>query len=142
MFKFRNFFLFLTIFIFLFCPYFLIKAKNIEADVVFDSNQIKNQVEVENAENESVDDQKDDVSVRNISSIYLDKNTILKGYTVGAFDNYLKLSLVPGILDNDTEVLIEKISDTEMTFPWMLKKISSVVQFEFVNKKADRKSVV
>ena len=136
MFKFRNFFLFLTIFIFLFCPYFLIKAQNIEAEVVFDSNQVKNQAEMENTENESVDDQKYGINIKNVSSIYLDKNTILKGYTVGAFDNYLKLSLVPGILDNDTEVLIEKISDTEMTFPWMLKKISSVVQFEFVNKKA------
>jgi D-alanyl-D-alanine endopeptidase (penicillin-binding protein 7) len=69
-------------------------------------------------------------------NIYLDRETILKGYTVSAFDNYIKLSLVPGILDNDTDVLLEEILDDEMIFPWSLRKISSVVQFEFVNKKA------
>ncbi|PKM91125.1 hypothetical protein CVU82_03665 [Candidatus Falkowbacteria bacterium HGW-Falkowbacteria-1] len=66
--------------------------------------------------------------------IYLDKGTIMKGYTVSAFDNYFKLSLVPGILSDNTDVSIEEIGEDEMALPWNLKKISSTVQFEFVNK--------
>lgn len=68
-------------------------------------------------------------------SIYLDKATIGKGYTVTAFDDSLKLSLVPGILSDDTRVDCEEITD-EMSLPWNLEKISDIYQFEFRNKAA------
>lgn len=67
--------------------------------------------------------------------INLDKETIAKGYTVSAFEESLKLSLVPGILEESTGVLVEEIMD-EMPDPWQLKKISKVYQFEFLNKTA------
>ncbi|MBD3248158.1 hypothetical protein GF382_02615 [Candidatus Falkowbacteria bacterium] len=68
-------------------------------------------------------------------SIYLDKETIAKGYTVSPFSGNLKLSLVPGILDQDTRVDCEEITD-EMPMPWSLEKISKIYQFEFRNKSA------
>ncbi len=68
--------------------------------------------------------------------IFLDHATILKGYTVSAFSDYLKLSLVPGILSQDTNVSIEEILDQEMELPWSLKKESAILQFEFFNKSA------
>lgn len=67
--------------------------------------------------------------------INLDKATIAKGYTVSAFENSLKLSLVPGILEESTGVLVEEIMD-EMPTPWQLEKISKIYQFEFLNKDA------
>jgi len=70
------------------------------------------------------------------SRIFLDKETIAKGYTVKTDDDYLKLSLVPGILSEDTEVLIEEIENGTMPLPWGLKKESDVLQFEFKNKSA------
>lgn len=67
--------------------------------------------------------------------IYLDKATIAKGYTVAGFDDSLKLSLVPGILNDDTKVgLIELNEDLPM--PWNHERISPVYQFEFFNKSA------
>jgi len=69
-------------------------------------------------------------------SVFLDKATIAKGYTVSIFNNYLKLSLVPGILSADTQVIAEEISDTNVELPWNLEKESSVIQFEFKNKEA------
>jgi D-alanyl-D-alanine endopeptidase (penicillin-binding protein 7) len=67
--------------------------------------------------------------------INLDKETIAKGYTVSAFENSLKLSLVPGILDESTGVLIKELQE-EMPTPWSLDKISKIYQFEFLNKQA------
>ncbi len=69
-------------------------------------------------------------------SIFLDKSTIARGYTVSAFDDYIKLSLVPGILSEDTEVSIEEIPNYHMSLPWNLKQESSIIQFEFKNKAA------
>ncbi len=69
-----------------------------------------------------------------VYNINLDKSTIAKGYTVEAFDS-LKLSLVPGILNQATEVEIVKL-DEEMPSPWNLKRISKIFQFEFKNKQA------
>ncbi len=66
--------------------------------------------------------------------IHLDKETIAKGYTVSAFDDSLKLSLVPGILSEDTAVDEEEIPD--MDSPWQLERISKIFQFEFRNKAA------
>ncbi len=66
--------------------------------------------------------------------IYLDKPTIAKGYTVNAFDE-LKLSLIPGILSEDTEVDIIQLNE-EMPKPWNLDRISKIYQFEFKNKSA------
>ncbi len=66
--------------------------------------------------------------------ISLDRKTVAKGYTVSSVDNYLKLSLVPGVLSDSTRVLIEEISDEEMPVPWNLRKESSIFQFEFLNK--------
>ncbi len=68
-------------------------------------------------------------------SIHLDKKTIQKGYTVSAFDESLKLSLVPGILNESTRVLIEDIQD-DMKSPWNMERISKIYQFEFLNKNA------
>jgi len=67
-------------------------------------------------------------------NINLDKATIDKGYTVNGFDE-LKMSLVPGILNEATDVEIVKINE-EMEMPWELEKISNIFQFEFKNKKA------
>ena len=67
-------------------------------------------------------------------SIRLDKATIAKGYTVTAFDE-LKLSLVPGILNEATPVEIIELNE-EMPTPWHLDKISKTFQFEFKNKQA------
>lgn len=67
--------------------------------------------------------------------IYLDKATIAKGYTVTAFEDNLKLSLVPGILDEDTGVDVMELNE-EMPTPWNLEKISDIYQFEFRNKAA------
>ena len=69
-------------------------------------------------------------------NIILDKETILKGYTVSAFSDKLKLSLVPGILSEDTEVIIEEIGDNEVISPWNLNLESPILQFEFKNKAA------
>lgn len=66
--------------------------------------------------------------------IRLDAVTISKGYTVTAFDESLKLSLVPGILSEATNVSIEEVLDMDM--PWQLERISPIYQFEFLNKSA------
>lgn len=70
------------------------------------------------------------------SRIFLDKETIAKGYTVKTEDDYLKLSLVPGILSEDTPIEIEEIENGSMPLPWGLKKESDILQFEFKNKSA------
>ena len=67
--------------------------------------------------------------------INLDKATIARGYTVSAFEGELKLSLVPGILEESTGVEVIKI-DEDLNFPWNLQKVSEVYQFEFKNKDA------
>ena len=67
--------------------------------------------------------------------INLDKATIAKGYTVTAFSDQLKLSLVPGILSESTGVLMEEIVEN-MPTPWQMDKISRIYQFEFKNKAA------
>ncbi|MEK7097484.1 MAG: hypothetical protein AAB906_01400 [Patescibacteria group bacterium] len=51
--------------------------------------------------------------------ISLDKNTIAKGYTVSAFDDSLKLSLVPGILNESTGVDVVELNE-KMDMPWQL----------------------
>ncbi len=68
-------------------------------------------------------------------SIRIDKVTIDKGYTVTAFDNDLKLSLVPGILSEATPVEM-LILDEPLEMPWSLERVSRVYQFEFKNKQA------
>lgn len=68
-------------------------------------------------------------------AIRLDKATIAKGYTVNAFKNNIKLSLVPGILSEATGVKIIKLNE-EMEMPWQLDRISGIYQFEFNNKSA------
>lgn len=67
--------------------------------------------------------------------INLDKDTIAKGYTVSAFDDSLKLSLVPEILDESTGVDVVELNE-KMDMPWQLEKLSAVYQFEFRNKAA------
>ncbi len=68
-------------------------------------------------------------------SITLDKATIAKGYTVGAFNDYIKLSLVPGILNEQTGVQIIELNEP-VDLPWEIDKVSKVIQFEFLNKAA------
>jgi len=67
--------------------------------------------------------------------INLDKNTVDRGYTVSAFDDSLKLSLIPGTLNQATGVEMIEIND-DMEMPWNLDKISRIYQFEFKNKNA------
>lgn len=92
--------------------------------VKFDDSAPVEQLEIDSAQKDYED-----------SSIYLDKATIAKGYTVSAFSDNLKLSLVPGILSDDTRVDCEQIVD-EMPMPWSLERISDIYQFEFRNKAA------
>ncbi|MDP2630383.1 MAG: serine hydrolase [Candidatus Uhrbacteria bacterium] len=66
--------------------------------------------------------------------IRLDAPTIAKGYTVSAFNAGLKLSLVPGIISEQTGVSIRELPD--LMVPWNLKRISPVYEFEFLNKSA------
>ena len=63
-------------------------------------------------------------------TIRLDKPTIAKGYTVAAFEDKIKLSLVPGILSEDTGVEIIELNEP-LPLPWQLDRISPVYQFEF-----------
>ena len=115
----------------------LLMAEELNIDPVFDDQQVFQSDENSFVEIKLSEEKIDAINIdKEQFNIYLDRETILKGYTVSAFDDYIKLSLVPGILDNDTDVLLEEILDSEMSFPWSLKKISSVVQFEFVNKTA------
>lgn len=72
-------------------------------------------------------------SINNFFTINLDTSTIEKGYTVTAFENALKLSLVPGILSSSTNVEIVQLNE-ELETPWRLEKISDFYQFEFKNK--------
>ena len=67
--------------------------------------------------------------------INLDKPTIAKGYTVGAFDSAIKLSLVPELLSEATGVDVVELNET-IDSPWQLGRISKVYQFEFRNKAA------
>lgn len=67
-------------------------------------------------------------------SINLDQATIAKGYTVEGFGE-LKLSLVPGILSESTNVDIVQLNES-MESPWDLERISKIYQFEFLNKQA------
>jgi len=69
-------------------------------------------------------------------NIFLDKDTISKGYTVSAFSDAIKLSLVPGILASSTAVEILDISSEPITKPWQLDMVSGIYQFEFKNKQA------
>lgn len=66
--------------------------------------------------------------------IRLDVSTIAKGYTVAAFDDSVKLSLVPGILSEATGVQVRQI--IEMDEPWKLERLSPIYEFEFYNKTA------
>lgn len=68
-------------------------------------------------------------------SITIDRPTIVKGYTVSAFNDYLKLSLTPGTLDEATAVEVAQLNEA-IDLPWQLNKLSGVYQFEFLNKQA------
>ncbi len=67
--------------------------------------------------------------------ITIDKATIDKGYTVSAFDDSLKLSLVPGVLASATPVEALLLHEP-LEMPWRLDRISEIYQFEFKNKQA------
>lgn len=112
------------LFLFLFSS-FIYSAK---AEVRFDETP----VEVE-AEEAAIELLESDASEK--TSINLDKETIAKGYTVTAFNDLLKLSLVPGILSESTRVDTEIINE-DMPSPWNLERISPIYQFEFRNKAA------
>lgn len=82
----------------------------------------------------------DNSGVANLGSnpqyhINLDKATIAKGYTVSAFGGGLKLSLVPGILSEDTDADVLEL-DEPLEMPWQLDRVSKIYQFEFLNKAA------
>ncbi|PIR93204.1 hypothetical protein COT99_01950 [Candidatus Falkowbacteria bacterium CG10_big_fil_rev_8_21_14_0_10_43_10] len=67
--------------------------------------------------------------------IRLDKETIAKGYTVSAFEEKIKLSLVPEVLNKDTGVDVMELHEPIIE-PWQFDRISEVYQFEFRNKAA------
>jgi D-alanyl-D-alanine endopeptidase (penicillin-binding protein 7) len=81
------------------------------------------------------DDEEQKITPNFYYFVNLDKDTIAKGYTVAAFEDNLKLSLVPGVLSEDTGVDIIQINE-DMPLPWQEDKISEIYQFEFRNKKA------
>lgn len=64
--------------------------------------------------------------------IRLDRETVEKGYTVTSLDNNLKLSLTPNILSDSSWVKTEIIE--ESFSPFSLRQLSSVYEFEFLNK--------
>ena len=76
----------------------------------------------------------DTVDKNKYYSLNIDQPTIAKGYTVSAFDK-LKLSLVPGILSEATNVDVVELAE-EHVLPWSLDLISNIYQFEFRNKAA------
>jgi D-alanyl-D-alanine carboxypeptidase len=76
----------------------------------------------------------DDIDPASEYSIYLDKHTIERGYTVNAFNNDLKLSLTPEILDDSTYVTAKEVDGP--ADPWRLKRVSKIYEFEFTNKEA------
>jgi len=65
--------------------------------------------------------------------INLSEETIVKGYTVNAFDGALKLSLTPGVLNKATGIEAIELNE-KIDLPWQLEKISKVYQFELKNK--------
>ncbi len=67
--------------------------------------------------------------------VNLDAATIARGYTVAAFEDKIKLSLVPGILSDATGVDVLELNEP-LPMPWNLDLISPVYQFEFRNKSA------
>jgi len=83
----------------------------------------------------SEDEQNNNAVVNQQYYIHLDQPTIAKGYTVTAFDDALKLSLVPGILNEATGVDVMQLNE-EMEMPWQLDRLSKIYQFEFRNKAA------
>jgi len=70
-----------------------------------------------------------------IFNITIDKATIDKGYTVTAIDDKIKLSLVPGILNEATPVEVIELNEP-FSMPWAIDRVSAVYQFEFKNKSA------
>jgi len=66
-------------------------------------------------------------------SINLGEGTIERGYTVSAFEDKIKLSLVPGVLSEPTGIDIALLNEP-ISMPWSLDKISSVIEFDFINK--------
>jgi rare lipoprotein A len=77
----------------------------------------------------------EEVILNEFYHINLDQPTIAKGYTVSAFNDAIKLSLVPGILDEATGVDMIKLNEI-IDMPWKLEKLSDIYQFEFQNKEA------
>lgn len=67
--------------------------------------------------------------------ITLDAPTIAKGYTVRAFDDAIAFALIPGILDEATNVDVVELHE-DMPTPWELDRVSEIYQFEFRNKAA------
>lgn len=67
-------------------------------------------------------------------NIFLDKPTIEAGYTVNTFNEELKLSLTPGILNDSTYVTAQEVD--HLKDPWNLERVSKVYEFEFLNKDA------
>ncbi|MBU4217076.1 serine hydrolase [Candidatus Parcubacteria bacterium] len=78
----------------------------------------------------------DNVLNENNFNINLDHATIQKGYTVTAFADRIKLSLVPGILASSTDVEVLNLSNEPIATSSEFEKISDIYQFEFKNKQA------
>jgi D-alanyl-D-alanine endopeptidase (penicillin-binding protein 7) len=73
--------------------------------------------------------------VNKVYSINLTKSAIDKGYTVDGFNGELKLSLVPSILKEPTNVEVIQLQE-DLIKPAKLDLISGYYQFEFKNKAA------
>ncbi|KKR30945.1 MAG: Peptidase S11 D-alanyl-D-alanine carboxypeptidase 1, partial [Candidatus Falkowbacteria bacterium GW2011_GWF2_39_8] len=68
-------------------------------------------------------------------SINVDQATIIKGYTVKAFNDNLKLSLDPGTLNEATPIEAIELNE-KIELPWRVNILSKIYQFEFKNKTA------
>lgn len=78
----------------------------------------------------------DTVSSDNKFQINLDHKTIKSGYTVSAFEDKIKLSLVPDILSSSTAVEVYNLNNEPIATSSEFDMISDVYQFEFKNKAA------
>jgi D-alanyl-D-alanine endopeptidase (penicillin-binding protein 7) len=77
-----------------------------------------------------------EILTENNFQIKLGQEIIKKGYTVGAFNDRIKLSLTPGIIASSTTVELLDLSNELFATSSDIEMISPVYQFEFKNKQA------
>lgn len=78
----------------------------------------------------------ENVTNENSFQIKLGQEIVQKGYTVSAFSDKIKLSLMPGIISSSTAVEVYDLSNEPIATSTDFEKISPIYQFEFRNKQA------